>query len=107
LGLRRIDGEVLDNNQPLRTNELSKDGTQRCAIHLLVQLLIVILRTRSEGHTTTTPDRPTAGTGTSTTGALLTPRALTATGNVRTGLLLLAALTTASHVGDYSLMHQR
>ena len=105
-GLRSFDAEVFDDDQTISTNQLSKNRTDGRAIHLLVQLLIVILRTSREGHTTATPDRTTSGTCTSTTGTLLTPWALTATGYVGTSLLLLAALTAAGHVGHNCLVNQ-
>ncbi len=67
----------------------------------------MILRTSCEGYTTATPDRTTGSTGTSTASTFLTPWALTATGHVRTGLLLLGTLTAASHVGHDCLVNQR
>src|SRR5690606_35111886 len=73
---------------------------------LLVQLLIMVTGGRCESHTTTTPDRTTSGTGTSTTSALLTPWALTATSDIGTGLLAFGTLTTASHVGHDCLVNQ-
>src|SRR5690606_6290260 len=106
LGLRSVDGEVFDHYQAIQTNQLGEDGAQSSAVHLLVQLLAVILRTSSEGHATATPDRTNAGTGTSTTGALLAPRLLATTGDFSAGFLSAGALTTASHVGDNSLVHQ-
>src|SRR5690606_457364 len=71
------------------------------------ELLLVILRTSGAGYATATPDRTTSGTGTCATGAFLAPRTLAATSNIGASLLLLAALTTASHVGDDCLVHQR
>src|SRR5690606_26547416 len=105
-GLRGVDSEVFNHDQTVGTHQLSKDGAQSSAIHLLVQLLVMIAGGRSKGHTTATPDRTTSGTGTSTTGALLTPWALTATSDIGTGLLTLGTLTAASHVGHNCLVNQ-
>jgi hypothetical protein len=66
----------------------------------------VILRLSSEGHATATPDRANAGTGTSTTSALLAPRLFATTGDFSASFLSTGTLTTASHVGDDSLVHQ-
>src|SRR5690606_36503125 len=107
LGLGAVDGEVFHDDQALGAHQLTEDGAHRCAVHLLVELLIVILRACREGHTTATPDRTARSTGTRATGALLAPRTLATTGHIGASLLLLAALTTASHVGDDCLMHQR
>ncbi|RMO15621.1 hypothetical protein ALQ47_200065 [Pseudomonas cichorii] len=105
-GFRCFDSEVLNHDQTISTDQLTKDGAQSSAIHLLVEFLGVILRTSCESGTAATPDWATDSTGTSAASTLLTPWALTATGNVGTGLLLLAALTTASHVGYDCLVHQ-
>ena len=77
------------------------------AVHLLVELLRVILWTSCESGTAATPDWATDSTGTSTASAFLTPRALTATTYVGTGLLLLATLTAAGHVGHDCLVNER
>ncbi len=66
----------------------------------------MILRTSSKGNATATPDRTTSGTRTRAAGTLLTPRTLATTGDIGTAFLLLAALTTTSHVGNYSLVHE-
>ncbi len=106
-GFRAFNSEVLNHDQTVSTHEFSKDGAQSCAVHLLVELLRVILWTSCESGTTATPDWATDSTGTSTASTFLTPRALTATTNVGTGLLLLATLTAASHVGHDCLVNQR
>ncbi|ROL67064.1 hypothetical protein BK634_22080 [Pseudomonas chlororaphis] len=106
-GFRCFNSEVLNHDQTISTHQLSKDGTHCCAIHLLVQLLGVILWTSCESGTAAAPDWATNSTGTSTASTFLTPWALTATTNVGTGLLLLATLTAASHVGHDCLVNQR
>ncbi|MCY1433831.1 hypothetical protein D9M71_498710 [compost metagenome] len=106
LGLRCIYAEIGDNDQTLQTNQLGEDGAQSSAVHLLVELLGVILRLGGEGSTAPTPDGAADGASASTTGALLTPRLLATTRDFGTSLLSTGTLTTASHVGDDSLVNQ-
>src|SRR5690606_12444791 len=76
------------------------------AVHLAVQILSEFARTSCEGGTAPTPERAADGTGRSEAGAQLTPGLLGATGHVRTGLLLLGAVTATGHVGNNSLVNQ-
>src|SRR5690606_1855190 len=92
--------------QTISADQLSQNRAQSGTIHFLVELLVVVLRTRSESYATTTPDRSTSSTGARAASTFLTPRTLAATRHVGTGLLLLATLTTTSHVGHDSLVYQ-
>src|SRR5690606_17132256 len=106
LGLGRIYREALNHDQAILTDQLGQDGTHGAAVHLAVQLLLMITRTGCKSGTAPTPDRAADGTSTCTAGTLLTPGLLAATGHFRTGLLLLGALTATGHVGHNSLVNQ-
>src|SRR5690606_26042673 len=88
-------------------DQLRQDAGDSATIHFLVQLLAVVLGTRSKGHTTGTPDRAADGAGTCTAGAFLTPWFASAAADFGTGLLLNGTLSGACQIGDHSLMHQR
>src|SRR5690606_1967754 len=106
-GFGCIHNKIFNHDQTLGTSQLSEDGAQSCAIHLLVELLGVILRLGREGHTTATPDGAADSTGTSTASALLTERLGAATRYFGTGLLRASTLATASHIGHDCLVYQR
>src|SRR5690606_14385475 len=106
-GFRRGERNLDAHNQAVLTDQLGEDALQRAAIHLPVDLLLVVARLGGERHTTAAPDRAADGTCAGTTGALLTPRLLAAATYFRTGFLCLAALTASSHVGHDHLVYQR
>src|SRR5690554_179015 len=106
LGLGSFNREAFDHDQAIQANQLGEDRAHGATVHLPVQLLLMITRTSCKSGTAPAPDRAADGAGTCTAGTLLTPGLLAATGHFRTGLLLLGALTTASHVGDNGLVYQ-
>ncbi|AMO46900.1 Hypothetical protein AKI40_0473 [Enterobacter sp. FY-07] len=107
LGFRCFNRELLDNDQTILTYQFGQDAFQRAAVHLFVNFLTVVLRTRSEGHATRTPDRALDRTRTSAAGAFLAPRFFAGTSYFSTGLLSTSALTRTSCISNNNLVYQR
>src|SRR5690606_31903875 len=106
LGLGSINIKRLNHQQTILTIQLRENALQSCAVHFLVELLIMITRLGSKGSTTATPDRAANSTCTSATSTLLAPGLLATTGHFCTSQLRFGTLTSACHIGNYSLMHQ-
>src|SRR5690554_6389036 len=77
LGLVRIKSELLNVHQTTLLSQLRQYAAHGIAIHLAIQFLAMILRTRGECYATTTPDRNSNGAGTGPTATLLTLRLTT------------------------------
>src|SRR5690606_13003068 len=107
LGLRRADGEGLGQHEPILAHELRKDRAERAAIHLAVDLLVEITRTRRKRPAAANPDRAARRAVTGTARALLAPRLRTAAPHLGTGLLRLRARARSGHIGDDDLMNER
>ena len=78
----------------------------RGAVHLLVDLLVVVARLRGECPATADPDRAADRAGASTARAFLAPGLRTAATDGRTILLRLGSGTATGEIGRYDLVHE-
>src|SRR5690606_21993701 len=91
----------------LLAEQLRHHGAQRAAIHLAVDLLIVIAGPGCEGAPAADPDRASRRPVAGTTRALLAPRLRAASADLGARLLRLGAGSCAGEVGDDDLMDER
>src|SRR5690606_11008447 len=106
LGLGRIDIKRLNHQQAILKIQFRENALQSCTVHFLVEFLIVITRLGSKSSAAVTPDRAANSTCTSAASTLLAPGLLATTGHFCTSQLRFGTLTSACHIGNYSLMHQ-
>src|SRR6185436_7468008 len=107
LRLRSRHCELRRHDQALLTQQLRQHRAHRAAVHLAVDLLLEIARTRRERPAAADPQRAADRADAGAARALLLPRLLAAAAHVGAVLLSLRSGASAGEIGRHDLMHER
>src|SRR5690606_15758728 len=105
--LRGADGERLDEDETLLPEQLGQHRSQRAAVHLAMDLLVVVAGACRERAAAAYPDRAPRRAGPRAAGALLAPWLDAAASDLGAGLLRLRAGAPAREIGHDDLMNER